>query len=120
MGMTENTLTVVRRYHNGWASKRFGEATRLLADDLAVEVPINDYPTPESFAKALIGFGGMVKSVALLAELAKDGEAMLLYDMEVERLGTMRIAEHFTVAGGKITRIRQIHDTVALRAAGLG
>jgi hypothetical protein len=31
---------------------------------------------------------------------------MLLYDMDVDRLGTLRIAEHFTVGGGKITRIR--------------
>ena len=30
----------------------------------------------------------------------------------------IRIAEHFTVAEGQITRIRQIHDTAALRAAG--
>jgi hypothetical protein len=35
-------------------------------------------------------------------------------------LGTLRIAEHFTVSGGKITRIGQIHDTAALRAAGFG
>ena len=49
--------------------------------------------------------------------LADGAEAMLLYDMDVAQLGTMRIAEHFTVAGGKISRIRQIHDTVAIRAA---
>ncbi len=45
---------------------------------------------------------------------------MLLYDLEVEGLGKMRIAEHFTIAGGRITRIRQIHDTAALRTAGFG
>jgi hypothetical protein len=44
---------------------------------------------------------------------------MLLYDLDAEPLGTLRIAEHFTVAGGKITRIRQVHDTAAVRAAGL-
>lgn len=43
---------------------------------------------------------------------------VLLYDRDVERLGTMRIAEHFTVVNGKIAHIRQIHDTAALRAAG--
>jgi ketosteroid isomerase-like protein len=30
----------------------------------------------------------------------------------------MRVGEHFTVDGGKIVRIRQIHDTVGLREAG--
>jgi ketosteroid isomerase-like protein len=38
--------------------------------------------------------------------------------MEAELFGMLRVAEHFTVADGKITRIRQIHDTAALRAAG--
>jgi hypothetical protein len=31
----------------------------------------------------------------------------------------MRCAEHFTVEGGQIARLRQIHDTAAVRAAGL-
>jgi hypothetical protein len=30
----------------------------------------------------------------------------------------MRVAEHFTVVGDRITRIRHVHDTFALRAAG--
>ncbi len=118
MELTDNTLSVVRAYHRGWTSKNFEEAIPLLAPNLRVEVPINDYPTTESFAKALAGFGGMVKNVVLLGEFAEGDAAMLLYDMEVDRLGKMRIAEHFTVAEGRITRIRQIHDTAALRAAG--
>jgi ketosteroid isomerase-like protein len=120
-GMTTNddVLAIVRAYHRGWTSKDFAAATRLLAPDLVVEVPINDYPTAESFAQALAGFGALVQRVALLAELADGDQAMLLYDMEVERLGHMRVAEHFTVAHGRITRIRQVHDTVAVRAAGL-
>jgi hypothetical protein len=30
----------------------------------------------------------------------------------------MRIAEHFTVNDGRIVRLRQVHDTAHLRAAG--
>jgi uncharacterized protein YndB with AHSA1/START domain len=44
---------------------------------------------------------------------------MILYDMDVQGLGTMRVVEHFTVSDGKIVRLRQIHDTAALRAAGV-
>jgi hypothetical protein len=120
MPSTEETLRVVRAYHQGWTSKEFEQAIRLLAPDLQVEVPINDYPDAESFAKALVGFGGMVNRVVLLAEFAQADQAMLLYDLEVDGVGMLRIAEHFTVSGGKITRIRQIHDTAALRAAGFG
>ncbi|MFZ5863267.1 MAG: nuclear transport factor 2 family protein [Nitrospirota bacterium] len=111
-------LSVVRAYHSAWTGKRFEEAIRLLAPDLVVEVPINHYPNKDSFAQALTGFGGLVKSVDLLAEFSKANEAMLLYDMDVEGLGKMRIAEHFTIADERIVRIRQIHDTTAVRAAG--
>lgn len=116
--MTDATLAVVRAYHRAWTSKNFDDAVRLLASDLSVEVPVNDYPTKESFAHALIGFGGFVRRVVLLAEFAKENEAMLLYDMEVEGLGELRVAEHFTVTDGRIARVRQIHDTAAVRAAG--
>ena len=74
----------------------------------------------ESFAKAVAAFGSMTTHVDLLAEFAHGDQAMLLYDMEVEGLGTMRVAEHFRIGHGQITRIRQIHDTAALRAAGFG
>lgn len=117
---TNDALAVARAYHRGWTSKKFDEAIALLDQNLTVEVPINDYPTTESFAKVLVGFGSMVKSTAVLAEFGNDREAMLLYDMEVDRLGTLRVAEHFTIADGRITRIRQVHDTAAVRAAGFG
>jgi len=51
--------------------------------------------------------------------MSAGNEAMLLYDLDAEPLGTLRIAEHFTTGDGKITRIRQVHDTAAVRAAGL-
>ena len=101
MGTANDTLSVVRAYHRGWTSKNFDEAVRLLAPDLKVEVPINDYPTPELFAEALVGFGGMVTGVELLSELGEGNEAMLLYDMDVRGLARLRVAEHFTVAEGR-------------------
>jgi ketosteroid isomerase-like protein len=115
---TPDTAAIVRAYHNAWTSKDFDEAAALLADDLVVEVPINDYPTPQSFAAALKNFGSMTTNVDLLAAMSTGDEAMLLYDMDVEGLGALRVAEHFTVNAGKIIRIRQIHDTAPVRAAG--
>jgi hypothetical protein len=117
---TSNTLAIVRAYHRGWTTKSFDEAIQLLASNLAVEVPMNDYPDAASFAQALVGFGRMVRGVTLLSELASDDQAMILYDMDVVGLGSLRVAEHFTIAAGRITRIRHVHDTAALRAAGFG
>jgi ketosteroid isomerase-like protein len=115
----QDTAEIVRAYHDAWTRKDYARAKALLARPLAVEVPVNDYPTTESFAAALESFGSMVSSVELLAAMSEGNEAMLLYDLEAGPVGTLRVAEHFTVGDGKITRIRQVHDTVAVRAAGL-
>src|SRR4029077_6329933 len=114
-----NTAEVVGAYHDAWTRKDYAQARALLAGTLAVEVPVNDYPTAESFAAALESFGSMVSNVELLAAMSDGNQAMLLYDLEAGPVGRLRVAEHFTVEGGKITRIRQIHDTAAVRAAGV-
>ncbi|MES2951376.1 MAG: nuclear transport factor 2 family protein [Pseudomonadota bacterium] len=113
------TLAVVQAYFRGWTTKDYDAAAHQLLPALVVEVPVNHYPDAAAFVQALTQFGNMVEHVDLLAELASDSQAMLLYDMEVQSMGTIRVAEHFTVQGGKITRLRQVHDTHAMRAAGL-
>jgi uncharacterized protein YndB with AHSA1/START domain len=115
--MQTDTRRVVDAYHQAWTARRFDEAIALLAPELQVEVPINEYPTVESFAAALTSFGSRAQSVDVLSAMDADDQAMILYDLDVRGLGTMRIVEHFTVADGKITRIRHIHDTAALRQA---
>ncbi len=117
MPMAE-TLRVVDAYHRAWTTKQFDQAVALLAPSLQVEVPINNYATPEAFAEALVRFGSEVVSVELLSELAGSDEAMILYDLGVTSLGTIRIVEHFTIDDGRIVRIRQIHDTAPMRANG--
>src|SRR5438105_1462389 len=114
-----DTDAVVRAYHDAWTRQDYARARALLADPLLVEVPVNDYPTAQSFAAALENFASMVSGTRLLAAMSDGNEAMLLYDLEAGPVGTLRVAEHFTVENGKITRIRQIHDTAAVRAAGL-
>jgi ketosteroid isomerase-like protein len=115
---TDETLAVVRAYHRAWNHGDYEQAGARLAPDLDVEVPINAYGNAAEFTRALAGFGDMVSEVELLAELADGDEAMLLYDLTAEPIGALRVAEHFTVADGRIVRLRQIHDTAALRATG--
>lgn len=116
--MTGNALDVARAYNDHWTNARYGEARALLSDDLEVEVPINQYSSADSFIAAVEGFASMVEAVTPLSELGNAQEAMLLYDLDLAGLGGMRIAEHFTISEGKIVRLRQIHDTAALRDAG--
>ncbi len=113
------TASVIRTYHDSWTAGDFGTAVSLLAEDLTVEVPVNQYPTAESFGAALKAFGSLATSVELHAAMTDGGDGMLLYDMDLAGFGRLRVAEHFTVRDGKIVRIRQIHDTAALRERGL-
>jgi ketosteroid isomerase-like protein len=119
--MTDATdaLTVARAYHRAWSSGDFDGAERHLIDNLRVEVPINSYPTRADFMEAVRRTGAMASAVHMLAELQGAGEALLLYDLTLP-IGDLRVAEHFLVADGRITQIRHVHDTAALRAAGFG
>jgi hypothetical protein len=113
-------LTIARAYHEGWSGGDFDRAIRLLSSRLDVETPVNEYPDRDSFAEALRGFGSLARRVELLSALGGPQEATLVYDMDVAGLGELRVAEHFTVHDGQIARLRQIHDTAELRAAGFG
>jgi uncharacterized protein YndB with AHSA1/START domain/ketosteroid isomerase-like protein len=115
---TRDTAAVVRAYYDAWTGGDFGRAAALLAPGLTVEVPVNEYPDAGSFAAALKSFGSLATRTELLAAMSAGQQGMLLYDMDVPGLSTLRVAEHLTVDDGQITRIRQIHDTAALRAAG--
>lgn len=112
-----SALAVARRYHDAWSHRRFDDIRPLLADDLVIETPINAYPSADSFAAAVAAFASLCNEVALLAEFGGADEAMLLYDMNVRGLGTLRVAEHFRVVDNRIALIRQIHDTASIRAA---
>jgi ketosteroid isomerase-like protein len=109
-------LAVAQDYHRAWNEGRFADAAERLSERLAIEVPINAYATKAQFMEAVERTRGMTSRVELLAELGSESEAVLLYDMTLP-FGEMRVAEHFTVEDGRISRIRQIHDTAAIRAA---
>lgn len=115
----DDGLTVARAYHAAWTTRQFDDAAQRLADGLTVEVPINDYPPKADSIRAVELTRHMSSAVHLLAEFGKPGEALLVYDLELP-MTALRVAEHFIVRDGHIARIRQIHDTAALRAAGIG
>jgi hypothetical protein len=112
-------LGVARAYHRAWSTRDLDKVGQYLADDLQVEVPINSYSGKADFLEAVQRTAQHTASVKLLAELGDGDQAMLLYDMTLP-IGQLRVAEHFTISGGKIHKVCQIHDTAALRAAGMG
>jgi len=118
MTSDDGALTVARAYHRAWSGGDFDEASGYLAEGLETDVPINTYRSKAEWLQAVQGTGQATSSVRLLAEFGTRDEALLLYDMRLDPIGDLRVAEHFMVADGRIVKIRQVHDTAALRAAG--
>lgn len=114
-----SALAVARAYHDAWQRRDYQAAWQFLSDGLTVEVPINSYDSKAAFAEAARRTREMTAAVKPLAAFGHEGEAVLIYDLTLP-IGELRIAEYFGVSDGRITQIRHIHDTAALRAAGAG
>lgn len=122
MATVEGTpaLAAARAYHDAWERGEFESAGRLLSDDLVVEVPINSYDSKASFMAAARMTREMASKVSAVADLGGVHDAVLIYDIYLP-MGTLRVAEYFEVSGnGLIGRIVHVHDTAALRSAGMG
>jgi ketosteroid isomerase-like protein len=107
-------LDVAHAYQDAWRRADFAAAAALLAPELVVEMPVNEYPTREAFVEALAGFAVHVNAVDMLSEMGSGDETMQLYDMRVDGLGTLRVVEHLTIRDGLIVRVRHIHDTASI------
>ena len=118
MTSDDGALTVARAYHRAWTGGDFDKASQYLAEGLETDVPINTYRSKAEWLQAVQGTGQATSSVHLLAEFGTRDEALLLYDIRLDPIGDLRVAEHFVVADGRIVKIRHVHDTAALRAAG--
>jgi hypothetical protein len=112
----QSALSIALAYHAAWNRRDYEAAWQLLDDDLSVDVPINSYPTKAAFVEAARYTREMATSVKAFAEFGADGEALLIYDMQLP-VGGLRIAEYFAVADGRINRIIHVHDTAILRGA---
>lgn len=112
------SLNIVRDYYNSWTNNDFEKAGNLLAENLKVIVPINSYPTKQSFLDAVKFTREMIIKIELLSEFSNDTEVMLMYDMTLNVFGKLRIGEHFVIKDNKIIQVTQIHDTAPFRNAG--
>ena len=111
-------LTIALEYFKAWGSKEFDKAADCLSENISFEMPINSYTDKQAFVEAVKFTGAAASDIKLLAEFGNENEALLLYDMVLNLIGNMRIAEHFKISNGKITMIRHVHDTAQLRKAG--
>jgi hypothetical protein len=115
----DQTLTTALGYYRAWTTaKDFDAAAQLLSPELETDLPVNTYAGRPEFVEAITGFGGLISAAELLVATATGNDAVLVYDLTMNGLGALRIAEQCTVIDGRITFIRQVHDTATMRAAG--
>lgn len=110
------TKEMVDGYLKAWSSKDFAGCRKLLADDLDFQGSMDKQQTADAFMVGLKLFvNGMYESHTVVDALYGDGAAFLLYDCTLVDGGTMRCAEFFKLADGKIKAIRLTFDTYPLR-----
>lgn len=120
--MTETTAQLVDSYYDtlkeGMASFDAERLRAILAPDLTFEGPIAGRRVgAEGFIKGVSGFAGTMRGLTMLHQLRVGGEAAALYDAQMPG-GTVRFAEFFQVAGGKIQSLRLLYDATEYRARG--
>ncbi len=117
-GVTE-VVTAYYELLEGGASSFDPERLRaILADDLAFEGPIaGSRIGAEGFLRGVAGFAGVVRGIHILERVTDDDGAAVLYGAELPG-GSVRFAEFFRIADGKIRSLRLHYDASEYRARG--
>ncbi|BCJ39194.1 hypothetical protein Athai_66970 [Actinocatenispora thailandica] len=119
--MEPNTDPVTAYYGlllDGTASFDPARLRPLLADELVFEGPIAGRVVgADRFVRGVTGFVETMRGMTMLHRLAGDGEAATMYDAELPG-GTVRFAEFFRLADGRIAGLRLLYDADRYRAAG--
>lgn len=98
---TANDLTTVATY---------------LAEDFRFDGPLSHSKTAEEFLAGPAGFASTLEpGWTKVAAFGDDREALLLYDLSLVTGATMRVADYYTVADGKIQSERILFDTHGYR-----
>jgi ketosteroid isomerase-like protein len=100
---------VVDSYNRALASRDFGAARRLMADDLQFEGPIEKFQRADDYLKAITGLYGMVKGVEHQATIGEGDEVAVFYLLDTP-VAKAPVAEWYTVRGGKIVQLRAYFD----------
>jgi len=100
-------------YADSWIGGDRGAVRHLLAPDAELEWNLDLAIDEEELIQTLHRIAQFADGVTVVAKAFHDDGAAFVYDC-VAPFGTARMAEFLTVAGGRITEVRQIYDLVAL------
>jgi ketosteroid isomerase-like protein len=110
------TRQIVRAYFDAWTQGDVAAVGQYLADDLSFSGSVKSLNSAADYLVALGNFRKLVTNgTDLISELYGESEATLVYESQTVA-GTIRLAEHIRLSGGKISSILLIFDPTALLA----
>jgi len=105
-------LRIASAFLDAWTAGDFEKAGTYLADGFVFDGPIARYRSAREF---LAGSKGFVEKITpawtKVSAFGDDHEALLLYDLHLRTGAAMRIADRYTIGGGKIETETILWDT---------
>jgi ketosteroid isomerase-like protein len=108
------TDRITRFYTNAWIGGDTHSVRRMIAADAEIEWNLDAPVDDEELVQTMDRIAAFADSVTVVLQTCTEDRAALVYDCAAP-FGTVRLAEFLTVAQGRITEIRQVHDPLALR-----
>ena len=106
-------MDVVDFYTESWMNDARDGVRKVLALDVDVDWNLDAPVDEEELVQTLHRVAVFADSITVVSRVRGTDGAALVYDL-VAPFGTARVAEFLTVAGGRITEIRQVYDVVAV------
>jgi hypothetical protein len=106
-------VDVIDFYIDSWVRDDRDGMRRVLAPDVDVEWNLDAPVDDEELVQTLHRIAVFADAVTVVSRAGRADGAALVYDLTAP-FGTARVAEFLTVEAGRITRIRQVYDVVAI------
>ncbi|MFG1605948.1 hypothetical protein [Actinoplanes sp. NPDC049265] len=106
-------MDVIDFYTDSWTRDDRDGVRRVLAPDVEVEWNLDAPVDDEELVQTLHRIAVFADGVTVVAKAGRADGAAVVYDLAAP-FGTARVAEFLTVEAGRITRIRQVYDVVAI------
>jgi hypothetical protein len=108
-----STADLVAFYADSWIAGDRNAVRQLLDPEAEIEWNLDMAVDDEELLQTLHRIAQFADGVTVFSKVSNELGAALVYDCAAP-FGTARMAEFLTVDDGRITRVRQIYDAVAI------
>lgn len=108
-------VRVALEFLDAFATKDETKLASLLDAEVVFESPRTTLTGVDAVATAIGGFAQAVLGISVIAAYGDDERAVVMYDMDLGPLGTIRASDHLIVKAGKVISDQLVFDTHVLR-----